>query len=175
MCALHKGVVVVIVNQLNLRSNPSTLTSINYLALVLSDQDKYGQAEEIHRQELRLTETVLGKEHPSTLTSMDNLALVLKGRGENGVDRANQLCPELDHAPRTQVLWVKEYVGGAVGCTPWQDPPKQRGLGYKTTSLARNRRAPAQENGRMGKENECRSSPLAWKGLACGTLFSLQV
>jgi hypothetical protein len=119
MCALHKGVVVVIVNQLNLCSNPSTLTSTNNLALVLSDQDKYGQAEEIHRQELRLTETVLGKEHPSTLTSMDNLALVLKGRGENGVDRANQLRPELDHAPRTQVQWVKEYVRCADGCTPW--------------------------------------------------------
>jgi len=46
------------------------------LAGVLSDQGKYEQAEEMHRQVPGLRETVLGKEHPSTLTSMNNLALV---------------------------------------------------------------------------------------------------
>ena len=40
-----------------------TLTSMNNLALVLRERDKYEQAEEIHRQALGLRETVLGKEH----------------------------------------------------------------------------------------------------------------
>ena len=34
----------------------------------------------MHRQELGLSEAVLGKEHPSTLTSMNNLATVLRIR-----------------------------------------------------------------------------------------------
>jgi hypothetical protein len=58
----------------------STLTSINNLVGVLRDQGKYEQAEEIHRQVLRLRETVLGKEYPDTLTSMNNLALALSGQ-----------------------------------------------------------------------------------------------
>ena len=38
--------------------------------------------EKIHRQALRLQETVLGKEHPSTLTSMNTLAGVLRDQGK---------------------------------------------------------------------------------------------
>ena len=49
--------------------HPSTLTSMDNLALVLSRQGKYEQAEEMHRQALGLRETVLGKEHPDTLES----------------------------------------------------------------------------------------------------------
>jgi hypothetical protein len=45
------------------KEHPRTLTSMNNLALVLGDQGKYEQAEEIHRQVLGLSETVLGKEH----------------------------------------------------------------------------------------------------------------
>jgi hypothetical protein len=41
-------------------------------------EGRYKQAEEMHRQALRLYETVLDKEHPSTLTSMNNPALVLR-------------------------------------------------------------------------------------------------
>jgi hypothetical protein len=36
---------------------------------VLSNQGKYEEAEEMHRQALGLSETVLGKKHPSTLGS----------------------------------------------------------------------------------------------------------
>ena len=60
--------------------HPSTLTSMNNLALVLRGQGKYEQAEEMHRQVLRLMETVLGKQHPDTLTSMNNLAYLLSNR-----------------------------------------------------------------------------------------------
>jgi hypothetical protein len=47
---------------------------MNNLALVLSYQGKYEQAEEVQRQVLELRKTVLGKEHPDTLTNMNNLA-----------------------------------------------------------------------------------------------------
>jgi hypothetical protein len=56
--------------------------SMSNLALVLGDQSKYAQAEEMHREVLRLRETVLGKEHPNTLTSMSNLANVLRDQGK---------------------------------------------------------------------------------------------
>ena len=62
--------------------HPSTLSSMNNLAVVLSDQGKYEQAEDMSRQALGLRETVLGKEHPSTLTSMNNLASVLSNQGK---------------------------------------------------------------------------------------------
>ena len=43
------------------KEHPDTLMSMNNLALVLSGQGKYSEAEEMHRQELALCETVLGK------------------------------------------------------------------------------------------------------------------
>jgi Tetratricopeptide repeat len=57
--------------------HPSTLTSMNNLVGVLSDQGKYMQAEEMHRQTLRLRETFLVKESSSTLRSIGNLASLL--------------------------------------------------------------------------------------------------
>jgi Tetratricopeptide repeat len=42
----------------------------------------YEQAEDMHRQTVKLREKVLGREHPETLTSMNNLALVLSEQGE---------------------------------------------------------------------------------------------
>jgi len=62
------------------KEHPSTLASMNNLALVLSRQGKYEEAEETHRQALRLMETVLGKEYPSTLATMNNLADVLSNQ-----------------------------------------------------------------------------------------------
>ena len=64
------------------KEHPDTLTSMNNLANVLSDQGKYEEAEEMHRQVLAVKETVLGKEHPDTLTSMNNLAEVLSNQGK---------------------------------------------------------------------------------------------
>lgn len=53
---------------------PSSLTSINNLARVLSHQGSFEQVEEMYRQALRLRDVVLGKEHPGILTSMNDLA-----------------------------------------------------------------------------------------------------
>jgi len=51
---------------------------MNNLAIVLSHQGKYEQAEEMRRQALRLTETALEKEHPD---SMNNRTLMLRDQG----------------------------------------------------------------------------------------------
>jgi tetratricopeptide (TPR) repeat protein len=72
------------------------------LALVLSHQGKYEQAEEMDRQVLRLKEVVLGKEHPDTLKSMGNLALVLSHQGKY------EQAEEMDR----QVLRLKKVVLG---------------------------------------------------------------
>ena len=81
------------------KEHPSKLTSMNNLALVLSDQGKYEQAEEMHQQGLGLCEMVLGKDRPSTLTSANNLALVLSGR-----DASTSIQAEGDGA------WVQEHL-----------------------------------------------------------------
>ncbi|KND91708.1 Kinesin light chain 1 [Tolypocladium ophioglossoides CBS 100239] len=50
---------------------------LNLLSKAANSLDMLGQyqeAEQIFRQELKLSESVLGKEHPDTLTSMNNLA-----------------------------------------------------------------------------------------------------
>ena len=57
--------------------HPSTLTSMNNLALVLNRQGKYEEAGQMHREVLRIMQKVLGMEHPHTLMSMNNLATVL--------------------------------------------------------------------------------------------------
>jgi len=62
--------------------HPETLTSMNEIGVVLSNQGKYEAAEKMHRETLQLSEKVLGKEHPETLTSMNNLALVLSNQGK---------------------------------------------------------------------------------------------
>ena len=61
----------------------STLTSMNNLAEVLSNQGKCEEVEGIHRQTLALREAVLGTEHPDTLTSMYNLAYTMKLQSRN--------------------------------------------------------------------------------------------
>ena len=62
--------------------HPSTLESMNNLALVLRHQGKYDEAEKMHRYTLELKEKLLGIDHPSTLHSMNNLALALRHQGK---------------------------------------------------------------------------------------------
>jgi hypothetical protein len=64
------------------KEHRSPPTSMNKLVGVLSNQGKYEQADEMHRQVLGLREAVLGNEHPSTLTSINNLAGVLRDQGK---------------------------------------------------------------------------------------------
>jgi hypothetical protein len=59
--------------------HPHTLTSANNLALSLSGQGKYADAERIQREVHGALKRVprRGAEHPHTLTSADNLPLAM--------------------------------------------------------------------------------------------------
>ena len=57
--------------------HPDTITSVNNLGLVLSDQGKYEEAEAMYRRALRDREKVQGPKHPDTLTILNKLGLVL--------------------------------------------------------------------------------------------------
>jgi tetratricopeptide (TPR) repeat protein len=63
--------------------HPSTLTSMNNLALVLSEQGQYSEAEALHRQTLELYKRVLDEQHHSTLISINNLVSVLRAQGKH--------------------------------------------------------------------------------------------
>jgi hypothetical protein len=72
------------------------------LAGVLTGQGKYEQAEEMHRQALRVREMVLDKEHPDTPTSVNNLATVL--RNQCKFEQAEEIL-RLEARARTWDLW----------------------------------------------------------------------
>jgi tetratricopeptide (TPR) repeat protein len=61
--------------------HPSTLTSMNNLALTYRDQGRWKEAEELQVQVMQTTKRVLGDEHPDTLTSMNNLASMYSNQG----------------------------------------------------------------------------------------------
>jgi tetratricopeptide (TPR) repeat protein len=63
---------------------------MNNLALVLSEQGQYSEAEALHRQTLELYKRILGEQHPSTLISINNLASVLKAQGKH--EKANRVA-----------------------------------------------------------------------------------
>ena len=74
------------------KEHPSTLMSMNSLAMVLKDQGKYEQAEEMLRQALRL-------EHPSALRgSYASIFLVYRSRARFGRIRRRNLS-QIQSAP----------------------------------------------------------------------------
>jgi tetratricopeptide (TPR) repeat protein len=58
--------------------HPSTLDSMNNLAIVLEQQGKYAEAETLQRQTLERKKGGLGDDHPATLTNMNNLVEVFR-------------------------------------------------------------------------------------------------
>jgi tetratricopeptide (TPR) repeat protein len=103
------------------KEHPSTLASMYNLALMRSDQGKYEQAEETHRQTLGPKEMVLSKEHPSTLTSVNNLTLVLSDQGK---------YEQMEEMHR-QALELRETVLGK------EHPSTPTGLNYLALMLSR--------------------------------------
>lgn len=55
------------------KDHAATLMSMMALAISLSGQGKFEEAEEMHRQTLQLRGSVLGMDHPHTLASMTAL------------------------------------------------------------------------------------------------------
>jgi hypothetical protein len=72
------------------QEHPSTLASMNNLALTLTRQGDYGSARTLHEEELGVCRRVLGEEHPDTLASMNNLARILVEQGDLVGGRALQ-------------------------------------------------------------------------------------
>ena len=62
------------------------------LGVILMDQGRYEESEQMLEQILRSRETVLGKEHPKTMGSINNLALVLAKLGKH--EKAHDLRKE---------------------------------------------------------------------------------
>ena len=54
-----------------------TLTSMNNLALIYSDQKSWQEAGRLQRQVVEMSSRLFGEEHPLTLTSKANLAYTL--------------------------------------------------------------------------------------------------
>jgi hypothetical protein len=57
---------------------------MNNLALLLRDQKKLSESEELLRDTLKARRKSLGSDHPDTLLIMNNLAVVLRMEGEFG-------------------------------------------------------------------------------------------
>jgi hypothetical protein len=60
--------------------HPSTLISINNLALTYINRGRWKEAEELFMQVMETSKKVLKKEHFETLTGMANLAVTWKSR-----------------------------------------------------------------------------------------------
>ena len=85
--------------------HPDVLRSMNNLALVLQKQAKWKEAEEMHREVLRMSHHLLGEDHPNTLSSGSYLALVLQEQGKWQV--AEEMHREVLEA-RRRVLGEKD-------------------------------------------------------------------
>ena len=70
--------------------HPSTLISINNLAVTLRDLGDVSGAKDLHETALSVKRRVLGEEHPATLNSMHNLAVTLRDLGDISDARALQ-------------------------------------------------------------------------------------
>jgi tetratricopeptide (TPR) repeat protein len=62
--------------------HPSTLDSMNKLAIVLRLRGNYVEAEMLQQQTLGLKKELLGEDHPSTLDSTSDVAIMLRVRGK---------------------------------------------------------------------------------------------
>jgi tetratricopeptide (TPR) repeat protein len=63
-------------------AHPTTLSSMNNLALTYMAQGRWKEAEELEVRVVGTSRTTFGKEQPATLNSMNNLALVLSRQGK---------------------------------------------------------------------------------------------
>ncbi|KAK5262848.1 hypothetical protein LTR96_011678 [Exophiala xenobiotica] len=84
---------------------------MNNLATVLRDQGKYGEAEQMHGEVVKVSERVLGKEHPSTLTSMNNLAAVLSDQCQHEEAEKIQAVVVVGMLRNFGLLGIWEYQG----------------------------------------------------------------
>jgi hypothetical protein len=87
----------------DLPKHPRTLTTLHNLALALEAREKYGEAERIFEDVLRLQTNIddIGPDHPSTLATKHNLAVLLMAEG--GVQQVKRAEGLLKQVRRAQV------------------------------------------------------------------------
>ena len=81
--------------------HPSTLGSLNNLAILFKNKGEYDRALPLYEECLAKMKRVLGEDHPDTLVSLNNLASLFYNKGE--YDRALPLYEEC-LAKRKRVL-----------------------------------------------------------------------
>ncbi|OAL05939.1 TPR-like protein, partial [Phaeosphaeriaceae sp. SRC1lsM3a] len=69
-----------------------SLKAMGNIALVLGCQEKWTEAEKLHREELAITREILGERAPQTLITRGNLALAVLGQSKYG--EAERMCRE---------------------------------------------------------------------------------
>ena len=84
--SLQEDFTIIVFNGLNLRARGKAKLGTEWLP---RDQEKYKEAEQMHRQALEGLKKVLGEEHPNTLDSMNSLAIVLNNQGK--YEKAEQM------------------------------------------------------------------------------------
>jgi serine/threonine protein kinase len=62
--------------------DPQTLTTLSQVAVVLTEEGNYPEAEKLQRQALGVRTRVLGSQHPDTIASMARLATILNLQGQ---------------------------------------------------------------------------------------------
>eukprot|EP00957_Ditylum_brightwellii_P207795 15354558-Ditylum_brightwellii.AAC.1 len=65
-------------------THPTTLATMNDLALAVQEQGRYREAEELFRQCLEVIKSALGETHPTTLATMNNLSEAVREQGRYG-------------------------------------------------------------------------------------------
>jgi len=63
--------------------HPDVATSLNNLATVYGDQDKYAEAEPLHKRALEIQGKALGSDHPRVKTTLENYAVLLRNTGRD--------------------------------------------------------------------------------------------
>ncbi|KAF3112319.1 hypothetical protein TWF706_010906 [Orbilia oligospora] len=58
------------------KNHPSTLSTVNNIALIFSNQSKYDKAIQWYNRALASRKKALGKDHPSTLSTVNNIAAI---------------------------------------------------------------------------------------------------
>jgi tetratricopeptide (TPR) repeat protein len=77
--------------------HPSTITTMNNLAIMLRKQGEITEARDLQEKSLALSRQILGNDHPNTRIVMESLAETLKTMGET--DRALELFSEAAKGP----------------------------------------------------------------------------
>jgi tetratricopeptide (TPR) repeat protein len=61
--------------------HPNVTVSLNNLAYIYCNQGRYGEAEPLYQQALKLNQLLVGDEHPEVATCLNNLAYLYQSQG----------------------------------------------------------------------------------------------